>query len=431
MKPGQLVGAVKKRFWIIIIFVIVAALAATLAGRIQDPVYKVEISMAAVAPVNPVTKQPDATITIAYQSVMPTIANACENIEIAKEVSKRLKKENISISPEELLNKVSAGPVAQTNSMRIDVTDGQPQRVATIANTWGTVCYEQLSGTPVMLNGTLAFVKQAIPPEKPTQPKPMLYLGLGVFLGLVLGFSLVVGIEYFDPHFRSAEEAEEMLGLPVLGMLPRKTKGDNMREAYSDLRTSLLFSLSEREASSVVVTPAVPARGMHEVSMNLAKSISDTGRKTLLVDCDMRERAVSGIMAGSDLPGLSDALERDGSTAGLIAMTTFPNLYLLPAGKAATSPPDLLSKPLFKSMLGELEGAFEKVVLDSPALSRAVDGAVVAANAGASIVVIDVESCTRNTALLALESFHRLQLKPSGIVLARVKSKRIGRRRMK
>lgn len=431
MKPGQLVGAVKKRFWIIIIFVIVAALAATLVGRIQDPVYKVEISMAAVPPVNPVTKQPDATITLVYTSVMPTLANACETIEIAKVVHERLLKENIDLTPEALLKKVSAGPVPQTNSMRIDVTDGQPQRVAEIANAWGTVCSEQLSGKPVMLNGTLAFIQQAIPPTKPTQPKPILYLGLGVFLGLVLGFSLVVGIEYFDPHFRSAEEAEEMLGLPVLGMLPRKTKGDNTREAYADLRTSLLFSLDKRDAASVVVTPAVPTRDMHEVSMNLAKSISDTGRKTLLVDCDMRERAVSGIMAGSDLPGLAEALERGGSTKGLIAMTTFPNLYLLPAGKAPISPPDLLSTPLFKSLLGQLEGAFEKVVLDSPALSKAVDGAVVAANAGASIVVIDVESCTRNTALLALESFHRLQLKPSGVVLARVKARRIGRRRAK
>jgi capsular exopolysaccharide synthesis family protein len=431
MKPGQLAGAVKKRYWILIIFVVVAALAATLVGRVQSPVYKVEISMAAVPPINPVTKQPDATITLAYQSVIPTIANACENIQIARAVHTRLLKENIDLAPEVLLNKVSTGPVAQTNSLRIDVTDGQPQRVAEIANAWGVVCSEQLSGTLVMLNGTLAFIKQAIPPSKPTQPKPMLYLGLGVFLGLVLGFSLVIGIEYFDPHFRSAEEAEEMLGLPVLGMLPKKAKNDGVRGAYSDLRTTLLFSLAERDASSVVVTPAVSVRGMHEVSMNLAKSISDTGRKTLLVDCDMRQRAVSGMMAASDLPGLSESLEEGGSVKGRIAMTTFPNLFLLPAGKTPTSPPDLLSQPDFKAMLGQLEGQFEKVVLDAPALATAVDGAVVAANAGASIVVIDVKSCTRNTALLALEAFHRLQLKPSGIVLANIKARRIGRRRAK
>lgn len=428
MKPGQLISAVRKRYWLIIIVTIVCALVAALIGRIQKPVYKVDILMAAIAPKNPTTKTADATTQIAYTQTMPTVANAAESIDIAKAASERLKKSGIDIPPEELLKKASAGPIANTTSIRITFSDGNPQRVAEIANAWGAVTSSMLSADPIMLGGTLQFTNQAVPPEKPTQPKPDIYVGLGIFLGLVLGFSLVVAIEYFDPHFRSAEEVEEVLDLPVLGMLPKKMKGDSAREAFSNLRTSLLFSLSEREAGSVVVAGAIPIKGTHEITLNLAKSISDTGRKTLLVDCDMRERHVTGLMAAGELPGMSEVLERGAPLKGRIAQTTFPSLYLLPAGRQPNNPSDLLSQQQFRDIIEQLEGEFDKVVIDAPSLARAVDGAIIAANVGTSVIIIDVEGCTRNSAMLALESFHRMQLKPSGVVLASVKSRRIGRK---
>jgi len=428
MKPGQLISAVKKRYWIIILATIICALVAAVIGHVQKPVYKVDILMAAVAPRNPTTRTADATTQIAYTQTMPTVANAAESIDIARAVSARLKKSGIDIPPEQLLKKATAGPIANTTSIRITFTDGNPQRVSEIANAWGGVTATTLSNDPIMLGGTLQLTNEAVPPEKPTQPKPTIYVGLGIFVGLILGFALVVGIEYFDPHFRSAEEVEEVLGLPVLGMLPKKMKGNAAREAYSNLRTSLLFSLAERNTASVVVTGAVPVKGMHDVTVNLAKSISDTGRKTLLVDCDMRDRAVSGLMAAGDLPGISEVLEGETSLDGRIARTTFPNLYLLPAGKQPSSPSDIISRPRFKSIIEQLEGEFDEVVLDAPSLTRAVDGAIVAASVGTSIVVVDVESCTRNSALLALASFNRMQLRPSGVVLTNVKSRRIGRK---
>ena len=81
-----------------------------------------------------------------------------------------------------------------------------------------------------------------------------------------------------------------------------------------------------------------------------------------------------------------------------------------------------------QDVIEQLQGEFDKIVLDAPSLAKAVDGAIIAANVGTSIVIIDVEGCTRNSAVLALESFHRLHLKPSGVVLASVKSRRIGRK---
>ncbi len=421
MKPGQVINAIKKRFWIIAILVVVAALAAAVVSRIQSPVYKVEITLAAVAPINPVTKQPDATITLAYQTVMPTIAVACESPEIAKRVRERLVKSKIDISEEELLKKISAGAVTNTNSLRVTVTDKIPYRVKEIANAWGTVASQSLSKASVLLNGTLEFIKPATQPDKPTQPKPTVYMGLGVFLGLLIGFSLAIGVEYFNPHFRSPEETEEMLGLPVVGVIPRKNRKDALRESYAALRTGLLFSRSGNDHSSVLVAGAVPVKGVHDVAINLAKSVADTGRKTLLVDCDLRNRVVSSLMGANDLGGISDIIEREENPKGKVAVTNLPNLYLLPAGSPTDNPTDIVSRPQFQVLLEDLQKEFDMVVIDAPTSIEAVDASILSTYTKFSLVVIDIKSCPRNLALQALEIFERLNVKPTGIVLTNVK----------
>ncbi len=359
---------------------------------------------------------------------MPTIAVACESPDIAKKVRQRLIKSQIDISEEELLKKISAGAVANTNSLRITVTDRVPYRVQEIANAWGIVCSQSLSKSTVLLNGSLEFVKTAPLPDKPTQPKPTVYMGLGVFLGLVLGFSLTIGMEYFNPHFRSPEEAEEMLGLPVLGVIPRKTRKEELRESYAALRTGLLFSQDEHERSTVLVAGAVPAKGVHDVPINLAKSVSDTGRKTLLIDADMRNRTISSLMGADGLKGISDIIEKGESPKGKVATTNLPNLYLLPAGNSTDNPTDLISRPQFENLLKDLKSEFNMLIMDAPTAAEAVDAAVLSTYADFSLVVIDVKTCPRNLALHALEVFERLHIRPTGVVLTNVKKVKTSRR---
>jgi tyrosine-protein kinase len=424
MKPQDVVTAIKKRWWVIVTLVLVAALAGTVMARVKTPVYKVEINLAATPPISKTTGSPDATIGIYYQTNMATIANASESIDIALATHERLKKAGIDIPAEELLKKISATPVANSNSFKIAASDGSPTRVADIANAWGTETALRLSNDPILLGGTLEITNKAIPPEKPTQPKPLVYLGLGLFLGAVLGFTIVIGWEYFDPHFRSEQETEEMLGVPVLGTLPKKSVQNIGGELYSGLRASILFSLDGKEASSVAIANAVPDTHGQSIAINLAKSIASAGDETLLVDSDLREHTVSELMGAGSLSGLAEVIENDESVEDKIAQTSVPNLFLLPAGRTSMSPSDLLSKASLPAVLKELEGSYHWVIISVPPLTKAVDAALVASKAQASLVVIDAETCTRNTALDALQNLRRLQLEPSGVVLYNMKESR-------
>jgi tyrosine-protein kinase len=447
MKPRDLGAAIRKRGWLIIVITILAALIASVAARVQTPTYKVEIDVAAVAPEDPATHAPNATVAAIYAGAqMGSISNATESINIANGVHDRLLANGIDIPAEDLLAKVKSETDPTATFTRITVTDSSPTRVAEIANTWGEVL-EAKSGDDitqqdvnlknVLLNGTLVVTNQAVPPKKPTQPKPMVYLGLGIFLGLVLGFSTAIGIEYFDPHFRSIEEVEESVGLPVLGSTP-KLKGSEaisllstgdaisgVNEAYSQLRSSIMFSVSGRPSKSILVAAAIPTEEAPYLAANLARSIALTERKTLLVDCDLRQQGVSRIMGAAGKSGLADSLAARKSIQPAVIETDLSYLSLLPAGPLADNSSDLLSLPLLDEYLRELEKEYEEIIIYAPALTSAIDGAVVASKVDLSLVVIDSERCSRNIVQSAMESFNMLHLKPTGAVLSNVK---MGRR---
>lgn len=454
MKLSDVADAVRKRYWIILVLVLVSALIAALVGYIQSPVYKVEITLAAIPPTNPTTQMPDATIGAAFIAAMPSIANASESIEVAETVHEELLKLGIDIPAEELLGKVSAIPEENSNAFKMTFTDESPTQVADIANTWGTVLARKtLPNTPdapnpladedfseIIFDGTLKITSTAIPPQTPTQPKPLLYVGLGVFLGLILGFSIVVLIEYFDPHFRSPAEVEEVLEVPVIGMIPKTkakddtallsslSEGSPTREAYSELRTGLMFSVEEGSIRSTAMAAAIPVGAGPSVSINLAMSIAAIERSTLLIDCDIRGQAVSKLMGSTKRPGLSDSIKSGKMARDSIVKTEVPNLSLLPAGTPHENTSDLLSRPLFEDILRELEGYYDKVILYAPSLSSAVDASIIASKANMNMIIIDADKCTRRMATDALNSFDRLHVKLDGAILTNVKMKRFQRK---
>lgn len=446
MKFADIVRAIVKRVWIVIAILLISLLVAAIVTQTQDPLYKVEIAVSAMAPNNPTTKLPDATIQASYVVLVRSIANYAEGLDVAEGVSKRLSQEGMDIAPEELLSKVSASPETNSTSIKITISDTSPTRVADIANAWGEVLAlktlkseaneffdENLKA--LLLNGTMVFTNRAVPPSKPTQPKPLVYLGLGAFVGLVLGLTLAVLIEYFDPHFRTPQETEELLGLPVLGILPREKgekalkllpsfgEGSRTWEAYSELRSGLILTRKEQAPRSVLAVAAIPFEAAPAVAANLAMSIAATGRDTLLVDCDLRAGSLSGLLGVTGKPGLSEALVGDGNLKSRILAGNVPNLSLLPSGSRKENSTDLLSLPSFSESLRELENIYDQLVLHGPPLAISMDAAVVASQTQSCLVVIDTALCTRKAALAAMHNLRLLGVVPTGVALANVKIK--------
>ncbi|WP_416326831.1 CpsD/CapB family tyrosine-protein kinase [[Eubacterium] hominis] len=149
--------------------------------------------------------------------------------------------------------------------------------------------------------------------------------------------------------------------------------GSSVKESYKTLRTNLLYTEATK---TIAITSTLPNEGKSVTAYHLAVSFASAGKKTLLIDCDLRKSKLYRYLHVSrELPGLSEYLSRQ---MGMnIYQTTFPDLFLMFSGKIPPNPTELLSNELFELMLYKWKEEFDYVILDTPPVNSAVDASIV------------------------------------------------------
>lgn len=193
-----------------------------------------------------------------------------------------------------------------------------------------------------------------------------------------------------------------------------------LTEAFRTLRTSLLFSSPESPPKSILCTSAHPAEGKTGVAMNTAITLSQLGRRVLLIDGDMRRPTCHQLLDLPATPGLSDYLTGNAELASIIRQTAVPHLHCVPAGTAPINPAELLASSRMRATLAGFAQAFDHVVIDAPPLLGLADAAILATMASGVILVVRAEQTPREAIQQALKPLIELHVKLLGIVLNHV-----------
>ena len=239
---------------------------------------------------------------------------------------------------------------------------------------------------------------------RPAKPRKMLIVALALIGGLVLGCGLAIGNDLTDHSMRSVDQAERISGLPVLTSVPESRRkdldkesaltsdpGSYEAEAFRSLRTAISFLGSEKERRSVLFTSANPAEGKSYCSLNYAVAVAQTGRRTLLIDADLRRPNLSRVVqADKQGPGLTDCLRRQASLADCCKPTAVENLFILPAGERASKPAELLASCDFAALLEEAMLHFDRIVLDSAPVNAVSDTQLIAKDVQSVCFVVRV-----------------------------------------
>jgi capsular exopolysaccharide synthesis family protein len=159
-------------------------------------------------------------------------------------------------------------------------------------------------------------------------------------------------------------------------------------ESFRILRGNILLSMPEPLPRIIMLTSPRPGEGKSTTTANLAASIAMSGKRVLIIDCDLRHPSIHQIY---DLPneiGLSMVLA--GETAGETAIqpTTIQQLDVMTAGPVPAYPPELLASSEFPSLLAALRDTYDCILLDSTPLVNLSDGAMLAAHAEGVLVVV-------------------------------------------
>ena len=160
-------------------------------------------------------------------------------------------------------------------------------------------------------------------------------------------------------------------------------------EVFRELRTQLLAkALARRSRAALAVVSPRRGEGKTHVAANLAASLAQLGGRTLLIDADLRSPRLHRLLRTGQGEGLSSLLGgRHAPPAPLLPLPEVPGLHFIPAGTAPSHPVELLQSPRFSLLLYEMLSRFDHVVVDTPADAWGADARLVAAKAGAALVV--------------------------------------------
>ena len=278
-------------------------------------------------------------------------------------------------------------------------------------------------------------------PVRPNKPKSLLTSAL---LALATGIGLVLLLDRLDSSIRTVDEAERVLGLPVLAAVPEADiskvpkggtcmtddPGSAQAESFRTLRASLSLLGPEEHRRLILVTSSIPSEGKTFTSMNLAASFATQGLRTLLIDADLRRPALSAtllerdIRKGEDFRGLTDILSNLCPVREAIRSTSIENLSLIPSGRRAPNPAELLSQAGMADLLKQLFLIFDRVVIDSAPINAVSDTLSIAPLADLVCLVLRFGKTPRRAILRALTLLKKSGSRMAGSVMNRMPASR-------
>jgi succinoglycan biosynthesis transport protein ExoP len=296
----------------------------------------------------------------------------------------------------------------------------------------------------------VSIVDPATVPQGPSSPRKVRDLLAAALLGLMGGLGLTFLLEHQDDSFKSAEEIESYLMVPPLGMIPdsRRSKSigygpkpasppelfqpptsgrrgasllpygfqSSVGEAYGMLRTALMLSQAGAPPKTTMITSATPSEGKTTISVNLAVSLSGSGKRVLLIDADLRRPQCHEQLGTSNQFGLTEVLSGTGEFDDLIRPTGFPNLFLLSSGEIPPNPSELLGSDKMREVLSMLGERYDHLLVDSPPVTVVTD-AVILSTLVDGVVLVAHKRTSRRQVKAALSRLRYARAKVFGVVL--------------
>lgn len=276
---------------------------------------------------------------------------------------------------------------------------------------------------------TIRIIESATVPELPASPRRTVVLALATIFGGILGTGVILLLELMDNTLRDAREAEEILNLPLLGVLPRlpgKTlvlePSDRfldqigLVEPYRMLFKTLEFR-SDEQLHKIVVSSTISGEGKSVVVSHLAAVSAMLSRKTLIIDADLRRPVQHTLFNLAPKPGITEVIEGRRDFTEAIQKTDIENLDILTCGELHGRPSQLLESIEMKSILESAAKEYDLVVIDTPPISACADAATLGKQSDGVVLVTRPSFTNKEMLQRAVSELTRDRIGILGIVV--------------
>lgn len=251
--------------------------------------------------------------------------------------------------------------------------------------------YDEARLKEIIRENIISVVEPATEPESPAKPNKLMNIVLGLMAGLIGGVGLAFLFENLGSRLYTSKQIESVAELVTIGKIPAlpqkrlfrlwkandESKNTSYKEAFRRLHIQIVNQSTKNEKGAplktLLITSSEPGEGKSTISFNLAKAIAQSGKKVIIVDCDLhipKQHIINGFP--NDV-GLSTILTKETNFNETVQKTQYPGMHVLTSGPLPQNPEKLLGSTQMKTLIKLLSEQYYMVILDTPALLSIAD----------------------------------------------------------
>lgn len=320
-----------------------------------------------------------------------------------------------------------------TSARQIQDARSRQSEIQAQISTWQATFAQMTASLQRGSTNFISIVEHAQTPSAPTGSGAASNVLLAAAIALVLSAGAAFIMEYLDDSIKTTEDVSQITHLITLGTITRIDGTDSVdmlitlleprspaAESYRMLRTNLQYSSVDNPLRTLMITSANPEEGKSVTAANIAIVMAQSGKRTILVDADMRRPQQELLFNLKSRIGLTSLLtDPQIQPSDALLATSVENLKIILAGTQPPNPSELLGSKRMSTLIEKLTSEAEVVIFDSPPVMAVSDATVLAPHVDGTLLVIDSGKTRRGAARQSADALNAVGARLLGAVLNR------------